>query len=87
MKTIQSKVTAQGQISVPAPVRRLLGIGPGSVLEWEERDGEFIVRRAGRNSSADIHAAVFGARQRARAAPGNVKAGVRKYIRRRHARD
>jgi AbrB family looped-hinge helix DNA binding protein len=87
MSTIQSKVTAQGQISVPASVRRRLGIGPGSVLEWEERDGEFIVRRGGRSNSADIHAAVFGTQRTVRKSPASTKAGVRKYIRRRHARD
>ena len=32
-----SKVTAQGQISVPAELRKELGIGPGSVLEWHSR--------------------------------------------------
>jgi AbrB family looped-hinge helix DNA binding protein len=35
----QSKITAQGQISVPADVRRKLGLGPGSILEWQE-EGE-----------------------------------------------
>jgi len=32
------KVSAQGQISLPAKVRRRLGIGPGSILEWDEED-------------------------------------------------
>ena len=32
MASARSKVTAHGQISVPAEVRRKLGIGPGSVL-------------------------------------------------------
>lgn len=41
MAIAHSKVTAQGQISVPSEVRRKLGIGPGSVLEWDE-DGEQI---------------------------------------------
>src|SRR2546425_184099 len=31
-----SKLTAQGQVSVPAAVRRRLGVGPGAVLEWAE---------------------------------------------------
>ncbi|PYP88846.1 MAG: hypothetical protein DMF61_05625 [Blastocatellia bacterium AA13] len=35
MVLAQSKLTAQGQISVPAEVRRKLGLGPGSVLEWD----------------------------------------------------
>ena len=45
MGVIHSKVTAQGQISVPAEVRRQLGIGPGSVLVWEQREGAFVGRR------------------------------------------
>lgn len=59
MALAHSKLTAQGQISVPSEVRKRLGIGPGSVLEWEEKGGEVVVRRAGRYSSADVHAAVF----------------------------
>ena len=86
MSNLQSKVTAQGQISVPAEVRRQLGVGPGSVLIWERRDGEFIVRRAGKSSSADVHAALFGNEARATHKGAEVKAGIRKYVRRRHAR-
>ena len=86
MSTIQSKVTAQGQISVPAEVRRQLGVGPGSVLVWEWRNGEFVVRRAGRCSSSDIHVALFGATRPDSSKPTDVKAGIRKYVRRKHAR-
>jgi antitoxin PrlF len=43
-----SKVTAQGQISVPAEVRKKLGVGPGSTLEWIDQDGQIVLRRAGR---------------------------------------
>jgi AbrB family looped-hinge helix DNA binding protein len=86
MSSIQSKLTTQGQISVPAEVRRQLGVGPGSVLVWEWRDGAFIVRRGGKCTSADIHAAVFGATKRAKDKPTDVKTGVRTYIRRKHAR-
>ena len=86
MGNIQSKVTAQGQVSVPAEVRRQLGVGPGSVLVWDWRDGEFVVRRAGKSTSADIHAALFGTRASARKAV-DVKSGIRKYVRRRHAGD
>src|ERR1700751_4969729 len=59
MALAQSKVTAQGQISVPAEIRRKLGIGPGSVLEWEEEGERVVVRRAGRHTFEDIHRAVF----------------------------
>ena len=59
MALAQSKVTAQGQISVPVEVRRKLGIGPGSVLEWEEKGDAVIVRKAGRYTSEVIHRAIF----------------------------
>lgn len=62
----QSKVTAQGQISVPAEIQRKLGIGPGSVLEWEQDGDRVFVRRAARFSSEDIHHAVFGRRPKPR---------------------
>jgi hypothetical protein len=67
-------------------VRRQLGVGPGSVLVWECRDGEFVVRRAGKCSSADVHAALFGTTRPGRTKPTDVKTGVRDYIRRKHAR-
>jgi AbrB family looped-hinge helix DNA binding protein len=51
MALAQSKVTAQGQISVPADVRKKLGIGPGSILEWYEEGDKIVVRRAGLYSS------------------------------------
>jgi antitoxin PrlF len=85
MAIAQSRLTAQGQISVPAEVRKKLGVGPGSILEWEEQDDQVVVRRAGRYTSDDIYQALFqqGA---AKKGPADVKEGVRKYIRKRHAR-
>jgi antitoxin PrlF len=81
----QSKVTAQGQISIPADVRRRLGVGPGSVLEWEEKDGVVIVRKAGRFTSADIHRVLFGAQAKPEP-PVDLKGAIRKHIRQKHAR-
>jgi AbrB family looped-hinge helix DNA binding protein len=86
MAIAQSKVTAQGQISVPAEVRKRLGVGPGSVLEWHEQGSEVVVRRAGRNSSKDIHLALFPEDERLTKSAPDVKEGVRAYIRKRHAR-
>lgn len=81
----QSKVTSQGQISVPAEIRRKLGIGPGSVLEWEEEGDRVIVRRAGLYSSEDIHRAVFP-RVPKRKSTDDLKQGIADYMRKRHAR-
>lgn len=86
MANSRSKLTAQGQISVPAQVRKKLGLAPGSVLEWDERDDEVIVRRVGRYSSADIHAVVFrGGASRPKTAT-EMKEGIRQLMRKRHAR-
>lgn len=85
MAIAHSKVTAQGQISVPAEIRKKLGVGPGSVLEWDQENDQVIVRRAGRYTSKDVHAALFpkeGLRER----PVEVREAIRKYIRKRHAR-
>jgi len=85
MALAHSKVTAQGQISVPSDVRRKLGVGPGSMLEWEELDQNVIVRRAGRFSSADIHAALFGPQSPKPRTTEDLKEGIRELIRKRHA--
>ena len=42
MTNLQSRLTTQGQILVPAEVLQRLGVGPGSVLVWEWRDGAYI---------------------------------------------
>ena len=86
MAIAQSKVTAQGQISVPAEIRKRLGLGPGSVLEWDERSGEVIVRKSGRYTSAQVHEALFVGAGKPRL-PVNVKEAIRKHMRERHARD
>jgi AbrB family looped-hinge helix DNA binding protein len=85
MAIAQSKVTAQGQISVPVEVRRKLGVGPGSVLEWDQQGDQVIVRRAGRYSSEEVHQALFPEKGPGEKA-GDVKDAIRKYVRKRHAR-
>jgi len=85
MAIAHSKVTAQGQISVPLGVRRKLGVGPGSVLEWEEDGDKIVVRRAGRFSSEDIHQALFAVTPETRSI-AELKEGVRRNVRKRHAR-
>lgn len=84
MRHPQSRVTAQGQISVPAEIRRKLGIGPGSVLEWEEDGERVVVRKAGRFSSEDIHRAVFARPPKPRKLE-ELKEGIRRHIKGKHA--
>ena len=86
MALAQSKLTAQGQISVPADVRRKLGVGPGSILDWIEQDGEIVVRRSSRFSSEDIHRALFPKRLPKKRTLEELKEGIRSRVRERHAR-
>jgi antitoxin PrlF len=85
MALAQSKLTAQGQISVPAKVRRKLGVGPGSVLEWDEDGDRVVVRRAGRYSSEEIHRKLFAETPKSRSL-AELKEGIRRHMRKRHAR-
>lgn len=86
MTLARSKVTAQGQISVPAEVRRRLGLGPGSVLEWSDEGEKIVVRRSARYSSEDVHRMLFPEGTPKRRTLDELKQGIRDYIRERHAR-
>ena len=85
MTIAQSKITAQGQISVPARVRKALGVGPGSFLVWEEKDGEIIVRRVTSYSTEDIHRAAFPDGPPERRTLAEMKEGIRQHMRKKHA--
>jgi AbrB family looped-hinge helix DNA binding protein len=86
MALAQSKVTAQGQISVPVEVRRKLGIGPGSVLEWDEEGDAVVVRKAGRHTSQDIHRAIFPDGVPVPRKIEEFDKGLRRYMKKKHAR-
>jgi antitoxin PrlF len=85
MAIAHSRLTAQGQISVPAAVRRKLGLGPGSTLEWDEEGENVVVRRAGRFTSIQLHEAIFPRPPRPRTL-AELKAGLKTYVKRRRAR-
>ena len=85
MALAHSKLTAQGQISVPAKVRQRLGVGPGSVLEWNDEGDRIVVRKAGRFSSLDVHRSLFPAAPTPRTV-AEMKEGIRRHVKKRHAR-
>lgn len=85
MALAHSKVTAQGQISVPSSVRRKLGIGPGSILEWDEEVDKIVVRRSVRFSSEDIHRALFPQEAPKSKTLQEMKEGIRRRARERYA--
>ncbi|MGH8173185.1 MAG: AbrB/MazE/SpoVT family DNA-binding domain-containing protein [Rhodanobacteraceae bacterium] len=82
----KSKLTAQAQVSVPAGVRKRLGLDPGSMMVWEDAGEYVIVRRLGAHTSAAIHAALFDSKP-ARKSLKDLKSGIAAHIRKRHARD
>ena len=87
MQKVQSKLSSQGQVSVPAAVRSFLHLMPGSVLVWSQEGDRIVVERATRHTTSDVHQALFeGA---APASPAKtlteLKQGIRQRTQRRHA--
>ena len=65
-------------------MRQRLGVGPGSVLEWDEDGDRVVVRKAGRYSSEDIHRVLFAKTPRRRTVQ-EMKNGIRQHVKKRHA--
>jgi AbrB family looped-hinge helix DNA binding protein len=86
MPIARSKVTAQGQISVPVDVRRKLGVGPGSILEWDEFGGKIVVRRVGGSTFEDIHRRLFGKRKPKKVSVEEIKDAIAQHVSERYAR-
>ena len=86
MALARSRVTAQGQVSVPASIRKRLGIAPGSILEWDEAGGNIVVRRAGQFSSEDIHRKLFPKGPPEPRTIDEMKEGIERHMRERYAR-
>lgn len=86
MAVARSRVTAQGQISIPMNVRKKLGIGPGSVLEWDEHEGAVVVRKVSRFTSEDLHRAAFGDAVPEKRTLDQLKQGIAEHLKAKHAR-
>ena len=88
MQKTLTKLTSQGQVSVPAAVRRVLHLVPGSVLAWSQDGDRVFVERVTRHSTAEVHQALF-AGQASAAVPAkslaDLKQGIRQRTQRRHA--
>jgi AbrB family looped-hinge helix DNA binding protein len=86
MKIATSRVTSQGQISIPLEVRRRLGVNPGTTLQWEAEGDTVVVRRIGKYSFADVRKALFpGGPPEARSLE-ELKKGIAAYVQARYAR-
>ena len=86
MQPVQSKVTSQGQVSVPAAIRSLLNLTPGSVLLWTQHGDRVVVERAARHDTMQVHRALFGHAEPPPAKTQHeLKQGIRQLMQRRHA--
>lgn len=86
MALAKSKVTSQGQVSIPAAVRRKLGIEPGSMVEWEEEGDKVVLRRAGSYTFEEIRRKLFPDGPPPRRSLEELKEGISRYVREKHAR-
>jgi len=86
MVLAHSKLTSQGQISVPAAVRRRLGLGPGSVVEWDELGNDVIVRRFAKYTSDDLHRAAFPEGPPPRKSLAELKDAIGDYVKERYGK-
>jgi len=85
VKPTTSRVTAQGQVSLPAEIRKKLGLAPGALLQWEVKADEAIVRRVGRFSFEDVHRALFAKPPRFRSLD-RLREGIRQRVTRGRSR-
>lgn len=89
MRIATSRISPQGQISVPAEVRARLGLAPGSTIEWDADGNVIRVRRAGRFTSTDIHDAAFGSsedQRPTRKSVAEMDKAIATHLKRKHAR-
>ena len=91
MQKLQTKLTSQGQVSVPAAVRSFLHLMPGSVMVWSQEGDRIVVERAKRHSTAEVHQALFADSTGGAPSTGapktlaELKQGIRQRMQRRHA--
>ena len=84
--TADTRITSQGQVSVPAAIRRKLGVAPGSTLQWTLRGDEVVVKRRGQYTFEDIHKELFPNGPPKRRSLKELKLGIEAYIREKHGR-
>lgn len=86
MALARSKITSQGQISVPAEVRKKLGVGPGSLLQWDEEEGKVVIRRVGKFSFEDMQAVLFPDGPPKHVSSEEMKASIARHLKAKHGR-
>lgn len=86
MASYDTKVSSQGQVSVPAEIRKKLEVQPGAVLEWVDDGDTVVVRRKREMSWEVLHSVLFPDGLPRRRSLEEMKAGVARAVKERHAR-
>ena len=82
----QSKLTTQGQVSVPASVRQFLSLSPGATMLWVQEGERVWVERAVTHTTTDVHQALFGnSAPKQTADTPDTKQAIRSFMQKRHA--
>jgi antitoxin PrlF len=50
---MKATVSEKGQVTIPKPLRKRLGIRPGAVLEFEAEQGRLVARKASERDLVD----------------------------------
>jgi len=80
----QSKITAQGQVSIPVAVMRKFGLAPGETINWETLDGRLVIEKTGRFSLDDVRKALQLSDAPAKT-DAEIRAGIKARTRAKHA--
>ncbi len=86
MAIARTRLTAQGQVSIPAEVRRRLGLTAGSVVEWDAEGDRIFIRRVGKYTSEDIHKVLFPNGPPPRRSIEEMDEAIGEYMRQKYAR-
>jgi bifunctional DNA-binding transcriptional regulator/antitoxin component of YhaV-PrlF toxin-antitoxin module len=58
MSLAQSRITAQGQVTIPVGIMRQFGLAPGELITWDNLEGHLVIGRSGPFSLADVREAL-----------------------------
>ena len=84
MSLAQSRITAQGQVSIPVSVMRQFGLAPGEVITWDTMEGHLIIEKAGHYSLADVQSALKIPKG-IHKSDAEIREGIKTRIRTKHA--
>ncbi len=54
MSLARSRITSQGQVSIPVSILRQFGLAPGEAITWNIRNGCLVIEKAGQYGLEDV---------------------------------